>query len=914
MPNMAYGIRRIVLTSILVLGLVPFCPAAIQVDSFSRPTTESNAPTCWFKSSDIPTLTNRITNPFYSSYYGTFKSYVDTQLAGIGSSTNDDTLSKFAKAAAFLHQLGKTPSSGPYATYASAATQALCRIGSRTPWTNPLSPPADKPNILQDCGRLQSMAEAYDMLRGTSELPGANAAIRARIKQWANALQNDLNMTGYVPLSIKGHTNDNWGIKAGSALMTCGLIMAADGDAATWFNKGLAWINRSLLEKSTDGGWHKESSHYVNYSLNNLVSAAWQVKNMAGIDWFDDLKPYCEYAIRSRQPNGQFAPFEEGISMVFPFDVLARAYSDIGPYMLWAWQNSTRYGDNYLVQQIPEVHQFIVNDGERAAVQPPYSPSQFLTNQANTIVLREDWTSSSIQATVFCAPDYVGYGTNSDRHASQNTLDLTISGFGQMLVPASSGGPRATQSTHRNYYLDPHSKNIPLVNGTSPYVTNSARITPYNTLDSHTESNRVNRFMDAATLSVTNYGTASLVTRTTAMLDESLFIVTDDIRGSVAAAHEVAWHVLGTRAVVTDTTARQHVQWTTNSVVLDLHVTATDNLNLDLTNGYYVSAWGEENEHVIQCIESRISSVASSIFLTLAHPRMSGSTGLTVTAIGSNGVAAAIAVDSNAGSTNWIVAAVPGTLQPAGPVQSDARLSVVREKGTVTGFSLVEGRQLRKSAQGLFSASRAVSVALTSLTNGFVAELNADAAGSGTYTFAGLPAIATNHDYRAWFNGTAIPTNKILSAGSSVTLTNISGTGTILLTCQIRATDTDGDGLPDDWETQYFGGPTNAVRDADNDVDDYSNWAEWLTGTDPWDSNSVFRVIDNNMASTNLMVFTWPSTNDRVYTVSWSTNLPTGSNGWFLLEDNIPASPPLNSYTVNTASSRFRFFRVKARK
>lgn len=45
--------------------------------------------------------------------------------------------------------------------------------------------------------------------------------------------------------------------------------------------------------------------------------------------------------------------------------------------------------------------------------------------------------------------------------------------------------------------------------------------------------------------------------------------------------------------------------------------------------------------------------------------------------------------------------------------------------------------------------------------------------------------------------------------------------------------DTDGDGLPDWWEIQYFGGPTAADANADPDNDGLTNLEEFIRGTDP---------------------------------------------------------------------------------
>jgi len=50
--------------------------------------------------------------------------------------------------------------------------------------------------------------------------------------------------------------------------------------------------------------------------------------------------------------------------------------------------------------------------------------------------------------------------------------------------------------------------------------------------------------------------------------------------------------------------------------------------------------------------------------------------------------------------------------------------------------------------------------------------------------------------------------------------------------------DTDGNGIPDWWELQHFGGATNAVWDADPDGDEGNNWEEYYFGTDPLNSDT----------------------------------------------------------------------------
>lgn len=54
--------------------------------------------------------------------------------------------------------------------------------------------------------------------------------------------------------------------------------------------------------------------------------------------------------------------------------------------------------------------------------------------------------------------------------------------------------------------------------------------------------------------------------------------------------------------------------------------------------------------------------------------------------------------------------------------------------------------------------------------------------------------------------------------------------------------DTDGDGLPDDWEQQYFGTATGASANTDADGDGFTNLQEFLAGTDPTNATSALRI------------------------------------------------------------------------
>lgn len=85
--------------------------------------------------------------------------------------------------------------------------------------------------------------------------------------------------------------------------------------------------------------------------------------------------------------------------------------------------------------------------------------------------------------------------------------------------------------------------------------------------------------------------------------------------------------------------------------------------------------------------------------------------------------------------------------------------------------------------------------------------------------------------------------------------------------------DTDGNGLPDSWETQYFDA-IGVVPFADADADGSSNIMEHLAGTHPRSALSVFRPAAQ--VSSGKMILSVPTVIGREYRVWGTSNLTSG--------------------------------------
>lgn len=84
--------------------------------------------------------------------------------------------------------------------------------------------------------------------------------------------------------------------------------------------------------------------------------------------------------------------------------------------------------------------------------------------------------------------------------------------------------------------------------------------------------------------------------------------------------------------------------------------------------------------------------------------------------------------------------------------------------------------------------------------------------------------------------------------------------------------DADGDGLPDWWETRYFGSATAAAAGADGDEDGLNNRAEYRANTHPGQRASCLRIDDVRCAGGEF-IFSWPSVGGVRYEIEYADGL-----------------------------------------
>src|SRR5262249_47104439 len=113
-----------------------------------------------------------------------------------------------------------------------------------------------------------------------------------------------------------------------------------------------------------------------------------------------------------------------------------------------------------------------------------------------------------------------------------------------------------------------------------------------------------------------------------------------------------------------------------------------------------------------------------------------------------------------------------------------------------------------------------------------------------------------------------------------------------------------------------YGLPSNGSADyLDSDGDGVNNWQEYLAGTVPTNSGSVFKIMSSQLNYSTQFVVRWLSVSNRLYDVTRATNLAAGASAFVPLPGatNLPATPPQNSWTdsVSRVSPPF-FYRINA--
>lgn len=126
---------------------------------------------------------------------------------------------------------------------------------------------------------------------------------------------------------------------------------------------------------------------------------------------------------------------------------------------------------------------------------------------------------------------------------------------------------------------------------------------------------------------------------------------------------------------------------------------------------------------------------------------------------------------------------------------------------------------------------------------------------------------------------------------------------TAKVSVMVLFTDSNGNGMPNSWESTYS--VTNAAADPDDDG--ATNYEEYMAGTNPTNSASVFAANPPQLAGGSDVVLQWSSAAYHYYYIQSSTNL---TSGWDTIRSNNVATSPVNSYTGTVNSAGPTYYRL----
>ena len=121
--------------------------------------------------------------------------------------------------------------------------------------------------------------------------------------------------------------------------------------------------------------------------------------------------------------------------------------------------------------------------------------------------------------------------------------------------------------------------------------------------------------------------------------------------------------------------------------------------------------------------------------------------------------------------------------------------------------------------------------------------------------------------------------------------------------------DTDGDGLPDDWEQQYFGSTTGASANADADGDGFTNLQEFLAGTDPTNAASALRITTVSLNGSDFVI-NYDAVASKKYELQSTLDLTT-SNWTGITTNTALSTGPAQFTDPGGAAVTNQFYRVR---
>jgi len=142
-------------------------------------------------------------------------------------------------------------------------------------------------------------------------------------------------------------------------------------------------------------------------------------------------------------------------------------------------------------------------------------------------------------------------------------------------------------------------------------------------------------------------------------------------------------------------------------------------------------------------------------------------------------------------------------------------------------------------------------------------------------------------------------------------MTNIAGGSHAIIGVRTNAfvyvlPDSNTNGIPDSWESTYFGSATGANPNADTDLDGLTNWEEYTAGTDPTNALSYLQV--ENITPSAGATLSFQAVSNRTYSILFKDGV-TAAN-YTKLADVLGRTTNWTATVVDPAPSPNRYYRL----